>query len=228
MQETKKIKRKKFNFLKFIIFCLFVYLIFSFIFYLTNKPIKNIIVLNNNYLSDIEIIEAAKIDNYPSFFRTFKSTMKKRIKKLDLVKYVEIKKKVGYVVEINVKEFKVLYKMRTNNSYILEGGQVLNLNKEIKGIPVLINYIPDEIAEKLNEKMEKLNIDIIAKISEIEYSPNSFDNERCLLYMVDGNEVYITISKLKNLNKYIEIAKQLEGHQGVLYLDSGNYFEIKN
>lgn len=228
MQDTKKIKRKKFNFLKFIIFCLFIYLLFSFIIYLIGKPIKNIVVLNNNYLSDIEIIETAKIENYPSFFKTLKSTIKKRIKKLDLIKDIEIKKKVGYIVEINVKEFKILYQMRTNNSYVIEDGEVLNLNKVLNGIPVLINYVPDEIAEKMNKKMSNLNIDIIGKVSEIEYTPSDFDNERFLLYMIDGNEVYITLNKLKNLNKYIEIAKQLGGHQGILYLDSGNYFEIKN
>lgn len=228
MQETKKIKRKKFNFLKFIIFCLFIYLIFSFVIYLIGKPIKNIVILNNNYLSDIEIIETSKIENYPAFFKTLKGTIEKRIKKLDLIKEVEVKKKFGYIVEINIKEFKILYQMRTNNSYILEDGESLNLNKVINGIPVLINYVPDEIEDKMNKKMTKLSIDIIAKISEIEYSPSDFDNERFLLYMIDGNEVYITLNKLENLNKYIEIAKQLEGHQGVLYLDSGNYFEIKD
>lgn len=228
MPEAKKIKRKKFNFLKFIIFCLFIYLIFSFAIYLIGKPIKNIIILNNNYLSDIEIIEKAKIENYPSYFKTLKNTMEKRIKKLDIVKDVEIKKKFGYIVEIDVTEFKILYQMRANNSYVIEGGKVLNLNKVINGIPVLINYVPDEIEEKMNKKMAKLKINIIAKISEIEYTPSDFDNERFLLYMIDGNEVYITLNKLENLNKYIEIAKQLEGHQGILYLDSGNYFEIKN
>ncbi len=228
MQETKKIKRKKFNFLKFIIFFLFIYLVFSFAIYLINRPIKNIIILNNNYFSDIEIIETAKIENYPSFLKTLKSSIKKRIKKLNLVKDVEVKKKIGFVVEINVTEFKILYQMRTNNSYVLEDETTLNLNKVMNGIPVLINYVPDEVSKKLNGKMKELNIDIIAKISEIEYTPSSYDNERFLMYMIDGNEVYITLNKLKILNKYIKISKQLEGHQGILYLDSGNYFETKD
>ena len=45
--------------------------------------------------------------------------------------------------------------------------------------------------------------------------------------MSDGNMVYITLPKAENLNKYNEIKKELEGKKGILYLDSGNYFEIK-
>ena len=45
--------------------------------------------------------------------------------------------------------------------------------------------------------------------------------------MNDGNEVYVTITKLDLLNKYIDIVKKLDNKNGILYLDSGNYFEIK-
>ena len=45
--------------------------------------------------------------------------------------------------------------------------------------------------------------------------------------MNDGNMVYITLTKTESLNKYNDIKKELEGKSGILYLDSGNYFEIK-
>ena len=46
--------------------------------------------------------------------------------------------------------------------------------------------------------------------------------------MNDGNYVYITLSKIENLNKYEEIYNSLEGKKGIIYLDSGNYFEEVN
>ena len=64
-------------------------------------------------------------------------------------------------------------------------------------------------------------------ISEIEYSKTDYDSERFLLYMNDCNEVYATISKLNKLNKYEEIVTKLNGKRGILYLDSGNYLEVK-
>ena len=39
--------------------------------------------------------------------------------------------------------------------------------------------------------------------------------------------VYITVSKTNLLNKYIDIIKKIDNKNGILYLDSGNYFEIK-
>mgnify|MGYP006892043037 FL=1 len=45
--------------------------------------------------------------------------------------------------------------------------------------------------------------------------------------MNDGNMVYITVSKAELLNKYVEIIKKVDNKKGILYLDSGNYFEIK-
>ena len=64
-------------------------------------------------------------------------------------------------------------------------------------------------------------------ISEIEYSKTTYDDKRFLLYMNDGNMVYITVSKAELLNKYVEIIKKVDNKKGILYLDSGNYFEIK-
>jgi hypothetical protein len=44
--------------------------------------------------------------------------------------------------------------------------------------------------------------------------------------MNDGNYVYITLTKIKSINEYIKILSTLENKKGILYLDSGNYFEI--
>ena len=91
----------------------------------------------------------------------------------------------------------------------------------------MINYIPEDIEAKFIKKFSKVDSNIISLISEIEYSKTEFDSERFLLYMSDENLVYITVSKTELLNKYIDIVKTIEGKKGILYLDSGNYFEIK-
>lgn len=226
MGQTKKVKRKRFNFLKFIVIILFLYILISAFYKLAVSPIKRIVVLNTYYLSDEEIIESAKIEKYPSFIKTTTSSICKRVKKLPLVENCNAKKKFGYIIEINVTEFKVLYKMRSNDKYVLSNGTSIE-DVNTSSIPVLINYVTDEVIKKLNEKFAKLSYDTLNKISEIEYSPTSYDDERFVLYMKDGNMVYITLIKADKLDKYDEIKKELAGHVGVLYLDSGNYFEIK-
>ena len=45
--------------------------------------------------------------------------------------------------------------------------------------------------------------------------------------MNDGNLVYITLNKIEKINKYNSIYSSLEGKKGIVYLDSGDYVEIK-
>ena len=61
-------------------------------------------------------------------------------------------------------------------------------------------------------------------MSEIEYKPNDVDQERFLIFMNDGNYVYINIKKFQNLNKYLDMLKSFDDKKGILYLDSGEYF----
>ena len=64
-------------------------------------------------------------------------------------------------------------------------------------------------------------------ISEIEYNKTSYDSERFLLYMNDGNEVYITVSRTNLLNKYVEIVTKLDNKKGILYFKLPSSFILK-
>ena len=44
--------------------------------------------------------------------------------------------------------------------------------------------------------------------------------------MDDGNYVYLTLSKLSSVNNYVSIIKNFESKKGILFLDSGEYFQI--
>ena len=61
---------------------------------------------------------------------------------------------------------------------------------------------------------------IIKLVSEIEYTPNDFDQKRFLLYMNDKNTVYITAGKADILNHYLNViaTNQIVGN-GTFYLD---------
>lgn len=221
-----KKKHKKFNVLRFITFIILLIITYFIISYLFNIKTKNIIIIGNEYYNDETIIETANIENYPNFITLNKSKIKRKLNNLELIEEVQINKKYNFTIEINIKEKDILYLVRSTNKYKLSTKEDISLDN-ISGIPTLINYVPEEKEEKLIERFAKINKNIRNKISEIEYNKISYDDERFLLYMNDGNEVYITLSKIDSLNKYNEIVKKLEEKKGILYLDSGNYFEIK-
>ena len=88
----KTIKKKRFNFKKLLILILILYVIGYTGYYLLNLPIKNIVITGTTNLTDYEIINIAKIKDYPSIFKTSSKTLEKRIAKLDLVNSVKVSK----------------------------------------------------------------------------------------------------------------------------------------
>lgn len=221
----KRIKRR-FNPLKFLSFIAFIIICYFLTMYLLDIKTKNIIVLNNNYYSDEKIIETAGIEKYPKFILLNTNKIKKKLLKLDLIENATIKKKWNFVLELTIKEKKILYLVRSENKYRLSDNKLYDID-DVLSVPTLINYVPESNEKKFVEAFKNIDNNIISMISEIEYSKTSYDSDRFLLYMNDGNMVYVTTTKLKSLNKYVDIVKKLENKKGILYLDSGNYFEIK-
>lgn len=143
-----------------------------------------------------------------------------------MIEEVNVSKKYDFSIRINVKEKKILYYDRADDLYMLSDLKKYKLDNVLASA-TLINFVPSDIENKFVSKLKLIDENILKLISEIEYSKSEYDNERFLLTMNDGNQVYITISKLNVLNKYIDIVKKLDNKKGILYLDSGNYFEIK-
>lgn len=222
----KKRVKRKFNPLKFLSFIAFIIICYFLTMYLLDIKTKNIVVLNNNYYSDEKIIETAGIESYPKFLSLNTNKIKKKLLKLDLIENVTIKKKWNFVLELTIKEKKILYLVRSENKYRLSDNKLYDLD-DVFSVPTLINYIPESNEKKFVNAFKNIDNNIISMISEIEYSKTSYDSDRFLLYMNDGNMVYVTTTKLKSLNKYVDIVSKLENKKGILYLDSGNYFEIK-
>lgn len=222
----KKRVKRRFNPLKFLSFIAFIIICYFLTMYLLDIKTKNIVVLNNNYYSDEKIIETAGIESYPKFLSLNTNKIKKKLLKLDLIENVTIKKKWNFVLELTIKEKKILYLVRSENKYRLSDNKLYDLD-DVLSVPTLINYVPESNEKKFVKAFKNIDNNIISMISEIEYSKTSYDSDRFLLYMNDGNMVYVTTTKLKSLNKYVDIVSKLENKKGILYLDSGNYFEIK-
>lgn len=194
--------------------------------YISKIPIKNIIISGNYYLTDQEIIELAKIDNYPSFILTTSREIKKNIKKESLISNVTITKKWFGIVRIKVEEHNILFRQTDDINIVLDNMNEINDSEYKYNVPKLLNYVPDNKYEDFIKGMDKVTLDVKNQISEITYVPNDQDKDRFLLYMNDGNYVYLTLTKFKQINYYEEVLKKLKGSKGILYLDSGNHFQI--
>lgn len=218
----KKKGKRKISILKILILFLIIYLLITSIYKLVTMPIKNIYVIGNTYIKDKYIIEIADLENYPPFFLTTSRNIYKKIKNDDLILDVKVKK-TPFSIYLYIEENIPLFYNKVSEKLILKDGTNIN---EIFNAPILNNYIPDTIYNDFIEKMSNIELDILKRISEIEYKPNEVDTKRFYLLMNDGNIVYLTLDEFLKINNYIETLKTLNGSKGILYWDSGNYFEL--
>lgn len=224
----KLITKRKIKLVPTLLLLLIVFLLFFIIKLFLNIKIQNIYILGNKYLSDDYIIEKANLSDYPSFFLNFSFKISDRLEKDPFIKDVSVNKSFFSVVEITISENRVLFYKLYDKKYVLESKEEVDTLPYLYTPVTLINYVPDTIYENLLNKYRKLDDEIISKISEIKYDPSDYDNSRFMIYMNDGNYVYVTLSKFDSINYYNEIYPTLEGKKGILYLDSGNHFvEIK-
>ena len=146
------------------------------------------------------------------------------VKKNKYIKNIKISRKLFGKIYLQIEEYKPLciYK----DKLVLSSLDQVDNTYNIDYVPYIINDI-DGIYSSFVKSFNEVNEDSLVKISHIEYVPNEVDKERFLLYMVDSNYVYITLSKIEKINKYNSIIKELDNKKGIIYLDSGDYVEIK-
>lgn len=223
-----KIKKKKR--LKLIPFLLFVLVItgtFFLVDVLLDTRVENIVIKGNKIVTDQQIIDEAGLSNYPSFYKTTSYNIKKALEKNSFIKEVKIKRSFYHVITIEVSEYKVLLKKETTGKLVLENMNEVTTDQEIPyTVPRLVNDVPKDKYNKLLKNLLKVKRSVRSSISEFYYDPNEFDKDRFLLYMDDGNSVYLTLTKFRMINYYNDVLPQLDGKKGILYLDSGNHFQI--
>lgn len=225
----KIVKKKRIKIIPFLIVLLVITGLSFGVYEVLNARILNIIIKNGEYLNDDYVINLAGIKDYPSFYLTNTISMRKKVEKSPYIIQAKIKRKFYHVLEIDLDVNHPLFINNSTNMVVFENEKTVATSSEVDlfRVPRLINYVPDDKYQSFIKGMAKIDKGILGKISDIEYTPNDYDKDRFLLYMDDGNMVYLTLTKFKQINYYNEVLGQLEGRKGILYLDSGNHFQIK-
>ena len=217
-----KVKKKKVNFKRIVITLIFIALLALSVVYLIHLPLKNIYIVGNRLLSDKTIIELAKLEDYPPYINTYFLNIEENLLKNEYIKDAKINRKFPSKIILEIEEYKPL--AIYNDKLILSSGKMVATSADY--VPYIINNI-DKVYDKFVESFAQIDDNILLKISHIEYAPNEVDKERFILYMVDDNYVHITLSKVEKLNKYNSIVQELDNQKGIIYLDSGDYVDVK-
>ena len=219
----KKKKKVRIRFTGILIILLLLYLLFYLVNYILDRRITNIYISGNYYLKDYEIISLAGLEDYPSNLKNSSKKISSNLENSIYILDAKVTKKFRKVY-IEVKENRPLYYNKNTNKTVLSDKAETD---NIYHVTTLLNYIPDTIIDNFIKSMNMLDIDILERISEIEYDPKDGDEYKFLLTMNDGNYVYLTLTgnSFKKLNSYPAMLKKFDGKKGILNLDYGNYLE---
>ena len=204
---------------------MFIYILCYGFYYLINEPIRHIEITGNEYVLDSDILRVSKLKDYPSILKYRNKTIEKRIKSLELIYEVDVKKTLDHTIKINIKENKPLFYY--NDKIVLSNKDIiLNNLKNIYGIPTLTNNVKKEILNKFIENFSKLDDNIIYEMNEIEYYPlknedgKIITDDRFKIVMNDGNTIITNTKTVSVLNKYNDIYASLGDKKGTINLDS--------
>ena len=224
---SKKIKKKKLNKKRTIIFILVLYIFCYALYFFIKQPIRHIEIKGNKYISDSEILRITNLKDYPSILKYPSWTIKNKIKKLDLIKNVKVKKSIDLKVKIEIEENKLLFYYMDTDKIALSNGNIINNDlNNVLGIPILKSELKSDLLNDLITSFSVLNENIIYEINYIEYYPqvdlsnNIINNNRFKLLMNDGNTIIFNTKTIHVLNKYNDIFASLNGKYGIINLDS--------
>ena len=192
-----------------------IYIVLYSLYCLLNNPIKHIEITGNNLVTDAEILRISKLKDYPNILKYSNRSIRKRIKKLELIEEVKVKKWFGYQIFIEVKENKPLFYYK--DKLVLSNRNILSNDYKILGIPIFINELTSDELSKFV---------IIYEINCIEYYPlitekgKIINSDRYKIVMNDGNTIIANIKSISVLNKYNDIYASLNGNLGTINLDS--------
>lgn len=219
----KEKKKTKIKYKKLIIFLVTSIILLTSLISFLRLNISNIYISGNKLLTEKQIIEIAKIEDYPNTFLNLSPIIESRLEKNIYIKNAKVYKKWFTITYIEIEENRPLFYNESSGETVLLDKTIV---KEKIISPILINMIPDTLYEKFIEKISEIDENVLNKVSEIKYDKNDVDETRFLFTMNDGNYVYLTLNTFEKINDYIDIIKTFNNSKGILYLDSGGYFQI--
>jgi len=218
---VKKVRKRRIKIIPFLILIVLLCCLYVFFRWYLKLPTHNIYIYHNQILKDQEIIDLAGLTNYPSFYKVNRKTITKKLLNHELIKDVKVERRFFHTFKIKVTEYDIILYDYVSHKFISSNGNKLNGNYDITGVPILLNYVPNDVYEKFITKLTQVDSSIVTQISEIKYEPSEYDNGRFFLTMSDGNYIYVNLANFSSLNHYNDIYPSFENHIGILYLDSG-------
>lgn len=218
--------------LVFFLLLLFVTLLVVLFFRSSLSKVAQIEIDGYSVLTAEQIGQASGINNGDNFFGFRSSTIEARVKQLQAVEQVTVRKKFPGSIRIIVQEYPgVAFQIRPTGErdILLSNGLAVPVNGQnfIMDKPILSGWVDsDPWKLKLCETLRHIPDKMIAEISEIKPSPTKTYEDKIKMYTRSQFEVYTTVNylpdKLQYLDEMIQQMADKDVNSGVFELLEAN------
>ena len=156
----KIVEKRKWKVLNILFILLFLVGFVFGMYFLLQIRVQNIVIKNTTYLEDDTILEWAEIKDYPKYFLTFRRSVEKKLEKSSYIEKATLRKKSGFLFELEIEEALPLFLDGNQNKYVLSNGTLVEedtISKKFR-VPRLLNYVPDTKYQKFIDSMGKVEV----------------------------------------------------------------------
>lgn len=226
-ESLEEVKQKRYKRARNKIFILLILAFILLVIYLFSplSRIRRVVIVNNNYYKDSEVIKAANLKLNSLLILVNKEKIKNNlIDKLAIIKDIELDKKFDGSVELKLINRRIVgyffveegIRLISDSGYLFLDDDHLNL---MSNWPYF-NSISHQQLEQIVPHILQLSDNLISMISEVKYYNETYEKDMLVLYMNDGNKVYISINDLELLKNYHNIVKNLKKQRMCIRFDS--------
>ncbi|MEC2073011.1 cell division protein FtsQ/DivIB [Alkalihalophilus marmarensis] len=194
--------------------------------------IRTIEVEGNFLISDEQVIESSQLTTGTSMWNLDEEEMRNHLLIRPEIANVTISRKFPTTVVLNVHEHSRIGYLYSDGKYypLLESGTFLSelpRHQFPADAPILIGWEQGEALTEFAQELINTPEQLIARMSEIFYSPTETESDEVIIHMNDGLEVHSTIKDFSSrMLPYPSIVRELDpSRKGILHMKMSPYFE---
>jgi len=177
--------------------------------------VKNIVIINNNHLTEEEIISISGVNQGDNIYKRSAKEIKESLFENAYIEDATIKKKLPNTIEINIVERNINYMIQFSDTYVYlnNQGYMLEQTTEKANVPIIVGLSTDQNSVVIGSR---LNTDDLSKMNKI--------IKICELAKV--NELSELISKIDISNEKNYVVEMESRGKVINFGDCSNYSDL--
>lgn len=195
------------------------------------SPLSHLAAVNvsgNTHLSAEKVVQTAGLETGENLWQQFfnrKAAVQKLKKEVPRVKEAKIQFSSLNTFKLSLTEYQEVALLVDGKKYlpILEDGTIIrqSQSKADQGKIILENFSDQKKILATLKQYHQLSKALQSSVSQIEATPRADNDELLTLFMNDGNQVIVNISKLaEQLSYYPQVAKEMD-EKGIVDMEVG-------